>query len=78
MIHGGLKHKHASPSPPVLLAGCSERDTGRACLKTAAENGLDPRNVKSTGGNLVTKEQEEQGSCARGESASKVLRFSNP
>ena len=78
MIHGVLKHNHTSPLLPVLLAGYSEESTGRALLKTAAENGLDPRNVKSMERDLVTKEQEEQGSCARGESTSNMLSFSNP
>lgn len=78
MSHGVLKHNHASPSPPVLLAGYSEKGIGRALLKTAAEDEIDPRNVKNTERNLATKEQEERGSCAGGERASKVLRFSTP
>lgn len=68
MMHDVLKHNSSSLLLPVLLAGYSEKSTGKALLKTAAENGLDPRNVKSMEKDLVTKEQEEQGSCAKGES----------
>lgn len=78
MIHGVLKHNRTSPSLPALLTGYSEESTGRALLKTAAENGLEPGNVKGTERDRVTKEQEEQVSCARGESTSNTAEFFPP
>jgi len=78
VIHGVLKHNRIAPSLPVLLAGYSGKSTGRVLLKTAVENGLDPRDVKSTERDLVTKEQEEQVSCSRGKSTSNGLSFSSP
>lgn len=44
MIHSAFKHTHTSLLP-VLLAGDSEKNTGRTLLKIAAENVLEPMNA---------------------------------
>lgn len=46
MIHSVFKHTHTSLLP-VLLAGGSEKNTGRTLPKIAAENVLVPMNAWS-------------------------------
>lgn len=65
MIHGVFKHSYSSLLP-VLLAGYSEKNTGRTLLKAAEGNGLEPLNGRSSEGDRVTKEQRAAGLPCKG------------